>query len=483
MVIKDTGAVFFRIPIATNSGKRSRMLKTKRNVSFLMVFLTIMCVFVFTSESSAASQPEWVRSHLDGTLKLRNLYHGVSFSEYKGKSPDFKALRLAKDRALDELCYQLSVSISSEFKDRIVKKGEYEEQHIASSLFISTRKVLSGVQEKDKWTDGRKHRHWALLVIDKKSADHQIEQQQFINEVVDRLEHKQDEILEGIKQMASVLNNNMQVYKDRMNQLGGLLKTIDSKVEASGDQTKKEYASLRQEIQHLESSRKAYEERLAESEKRKSEQIEELIAQNKELKSLMSQLSQRIQDDSFLALTDDDIKYKDADTDFQVAIRPDRGQGADYYKGEKARFLVQSSMGCYIKVIYISTKNKGSGEEKKINTVLFPNAHDRDNWINTGETKVIGRLGELQVQAPFGKDVITAIASERQFADIEEIVRDSHGGYYTEVTANTRGAIEMRTRGIQVVPLDGNSTIEASSIRHGLSLMTTDTCFIVSHPN
>ena len=459
------------------------MRNAKRNVSFLMVSLTIICAFLLTGKSFAATQPEWVRSHLDGTLRFRNLYHGVSFSEYKDDAPGFESLRLAKDRALDELCYQLSVSIRSEFKDRIDKKGEYEEQHIASSLFISTRKVLSGVQEKNKWTDIRKHHHWVLLVIDKKSADHQVEQQQFINEVVDRLEHKQDEILEGIKQMASVLTNSMQLYNNRMNQLESLLKTINTKVEASGAKTKDEYASLRQEILLLESARKAYEEQLAESEKRKSEQIEELIAQNKELKALINQLSQKIQDDYFLALTDDDIKYKNAETDFRVEIRPDRGQGADYYEDERVRFLVQPSRGCYVKVIYISTPKKGSGEEKKVNTVLFPNAHDKDNWINWTETKVIGRLGELQIQPPFGKDVVTVIASERQIADIEEIIQDSQGGYYTEVTENSRGAIEMRTRGIQVVQPEGNSTIEASSIHHGLSPVTTDTCFIVSHPN
>jgi len=459
------------------------MPTAKRNVPFLIIFFIITSVFLIPGKTFSAFQPEWVQTHISGTLKMQKLYYGASFSDYKGEIPDYDTLRLAKDRALDELCYQLSVSIQSKFEDSIVKKGDYEEQHIASSLFISTRKVLSGVQEKDKWTDIRKHRHWVLLVIDKEKADHQVEQQKFINEVVDRLEYKQDEILAGIKQMASVLNNSMRVYKDRMNQLEGLLKTIDTKVEASGEQTKGEYSALRKEIVRLESSRKAYESRLAGSEKRQGEQIETLIAQNKELKTLMSQLSQRIQGDYFLALADDDIKYKNADTNFRVTLKPDKGQGADYFDGEKVRFLAQSSRGCYIKVIYISTSNKGSGEEKKVNTILFPNAHDRDNWASAGETKVIGRLGELQIQPPFGKDVITVIASEKQFVDIEEVVSGTRGGYYAEVTSTTRGAIEMRTRGIQVVRPESSSTIEASSTQHELSPVATDTCFIVSHPN
>ncbi len=173
----------------------------------------------------------------------------------------------------------------------------------------------------------------------------------------------------------------MQVYKDRMNQFESLLETIDTKVEASGTQTKNEYASLRQDIMQLGKTRKTHEETLAQSEKKQSEQIEELIAQNNELKTMMSQLSQRIQNDYFLALADDDIKTKDVASNFRVKIRPDKGQGADYIYGEKVRFVVQATRDCYIKMIYISSQNETSGEKQKINTLLFPNDHDRNNWI------------------------------------------------------------------------------------------------------
>ncbi len=458
------------------------MLTVKRNVSFLMGCLIITSVFLFPCKTFAAFQPEWVQTYISGTLKMQDLYYGASFSDYKGEIPNYEELRRAKDRALDELCYQLSVSIQSKFEDSIVKKGEYEEQHIVSSLFISTRNVLSGVQEKDKWTDDRKHRHWVLLVIDKEKADQQVKQQKFINEVADRLESKQDEILEGIKQMTSLLNNTMQIYKDRMNQLEGLLKTIDTKVEASGDQTKREYSALRKEIMRLESSRKAYEERLAGPEKNQSEQMEVLIAQNKALKVLMGQLSERIQGDYFLALTNDDIQYKEADTDFRITLKPDKGQGADYFDGDKVRFLVQSSRGCYIKVVYISSTEGVSAKENKINTILFPNAHDRDNWIAGGKTKVIGRLGELEIQPPFGRDVISVIASEKQFDDIGELLQRSPDGYYSETTSNTRGALDIRSRGIQIVPPESGTVINTSTSHICLAPVATDTCFVVSHP-
>ncbi len=177
-----------------------------------------------------------LQHHIDGSLKLRGLYHGISFAEYDGSSPDYDAMRLAKDRALDELCYHLSVSIQSSFKDSIVKQGDFEEQAITSSLFVSTRKVLSGIQERDKWTNPKKQRHWVILVIDKDSADDQMKQQQFINEVVDRLEHKQDEILKGIKQIATMLNQNMKVYQDRMQHLSQLMENLDTKMGAAESQ-------------------------------------------------------------------------------------------------------------------------------------------------------------------------------------------------------------------------------------------------------
>jgi len=164
-----------------------------------MICFFSLGLFLLSGGASAAYQPEWLQTHLDGALDMKGMYHGISFAPFESKTPDYDTLRLAKDRALDELCYQLSVSIQSKFEDSIVKNGAFEEQQIASSIFISTRNVLTGVQEKGTWTDAGKQRYWVLLVIDKEKADQQIEEQKFINEVIDRLEHKQDEVLEGIQ--------------------------------------------------------------------------------------------------------------------------------------------------------------------------------------------------------------------------------------------------------------------------------------------
>jgi hypothetical protein len=438
------------------------------------------CLFFFfiilaISDSWAANRPNWLRAHLEGTLKMQDLYHGVSFAPFEGKTPDYDAMRLAKDRALDELCYQLSVSIKSNIEDRMVKKGDYEEQHVISSLFVSTRKILSGIEERDKWTDSTGHCYWVFLVINKAGADRQLEQQTFINEVADRLEHNQQEILEGVKRISSVLSNTMQVYAARMNRLESLLKILDTKVGSTGDRTGEEYALIRQEIMRIDEGRKEYEERIASSQRQQGEQIKELIHQNNELKKMLSRISDKIQKDYFLALTDDDLEHKALNPDFSVAIEPAKGQGADYFQGEKVCFRVYASRGCYIKVIYLSSIDEGSGHEKRTNTLLFPNVHDRDNWIGPGERKLVGSQGELEVQPPFGKDIVTVVASVNPFTDLEDLFAKSRGGYYSENTANTRGALSLRTRGLAVVHSPAGTHLQSVPV-------ATDTCFIVSHP-
>jgi len=455
----------------------------KNNLKLQLLSLAAFSIFLFTSPLSAAPrQPQWLHSHLNGTLKLSGVYHGISFADYRGKKPDYDAIRLAKDRALDDLCYQLSVSVKSDFKNRILKKSGYEEEKISSSLFVSSRKVLSGVREKDGWTDARSRRHWVLLTIDRQKADEQLQQQKFINEVVDRLDRKQDEILEGTKKIAGLLDRHMSVYSAQMKHYEKLLQTIDQKVTGASDQTKMEYDQIRQTITSLEKRQKLHDEKMAGFSQQQSEQIAELGRQNKMLQNYLIQLSEKIQKDYFLALTNDDLKHKTLNPDFRVQIKPEKGQGASYYRKEKIRFLIKASRGCYIKIIYLSSAAEGSASQKKMNTLLFPNVHDKDNWIRAGETKIIGRYGELEVQPPFGKDVITVVASESQFTDLDETLQQAAGDYYSEVTVNTRGAIRMRTRGIGVVKATSDSTTAGNLKPSPQDGIASDTCFIVSHP-
>jgi len=447
----------------------------------IVLFEFFLIILSGTSLTAFASYPPvWVNDHQNGSLKQAGFYHGVSFADFKGGTPGYDDMRKAKDRALDELCYQLSVSVKSQFKESLSQQGAFDEQHVASSLFVSTRKTLSGIKEKAKWTDSKKHRHWVLLVIDKTKADRQVKQQKFINEVVDRLENRQDEILKGTKEIANILNRNMKAFDDRMAQLQTLLKEIEKKTDASGESARKEYADIRSQIEELERTRKQHLNEIESTQQQQSQKIDELISQNKEFKNLLSRIAGNIKNDYFLALTDDDVKHSGKSRSFKVRIDPEKGQGADYYNGEKIKFKIKATRDCYIKVIYLSTAGKGR-KTQTINTLLFPNVHDQNNRLKAGETKVIGKLGELEVQPPFGKDVITVIASAKQFTDIKETLRKAQDGYYSETVSSTRGAVNLRTRGVGVVQ---PASLPVGTQYQGTTATTqiaTDTCFIVSH--
>ena len=111
--------------------------------------------------------------------------------------------------------------------------------------------------------------------------------------------------------------------------------------------------------------------------------------------------------------------------------------------------------------------------------MLFPNEHDRDNWLPAGENKIIGKHGELEIRPPFGKDVVTVVASEKQFTDIEENLKRAPGTYYSVVTGNTRDAIRVRGLGV-VQPATREYPGSAQPSDSGR--VASDTCFIVSHP-
>jgi len=432
------------------------------------VFLLMLFPFVCL----ASPQPRWLREHMAGTFDLPGLYYGISSAPFTGKRPAYEEKNVARDRAVNDLSYRLSVSVQSSFKEILGQKGDYSDQEVESSLFVTTRLVLSGVEAQEDWTDQRKRLYWVIVTVDKQKADKQVAQQNFINEVLGRLEGKQDEVLKGIKTIEQVLSQRLAAYEGQVAHLTDLVETIDSKIEHAGAQTKQEYASLQSEIQRLQhaflSSRNA--------------EMEQLIQQNTVLRELLGKITQTIDKDYFLSLSSDDVNHQQTNPQFRVRIEPEKGQGADYYHGEKIRFRVRASRDCFIKVIYLSSTAEGASSSKRMNILLFPNAHDMNNRLRAGETKVIGKRGELEIHAPYGKDIVTVVASKRQFTDLKETVRSAEGRYYAEVTSNTRGAIKMRSRGVEVVEPASNADLGSSQMPGSLSSVATDTCFIVSRP-
>jgi hypothetical protein len=386
----------------------------------LVAILLFAITMLSYSICSASPQPRWLRDHMAGTFELPGLYYGIASAPFKGGSPVYDEKASARDRAVNDLCYRLSVSVQSSFKELLGQRGTFSNQEVESSLFVTTRLVLSGVEPQEDWTDQKGRLYWIIVTVDKERADKEVAQQNFVTEVIDRLEGKQDEVLKGIKSIEELLCQRLAAYEGRVAHLTGLVETIDSKIEHAGAQTKQEYAAVQEEIKHLEQAFL----------KGQNAKMEELAQQNRVLSDLLGKISQKIGKDYFLSLSADDMKYQQANAQFRVQIAPDKGQGAEYYHGDKVQFRVRASRDCYIKVVYLSSSAEGAGTGRRMNILLFPNTHDRNNRIRAGETTVIGRHGELEIRPPYGKDVVTVVASQTQFQDLEESLEQARGNQY-----------------------------------------------------
>jgi hypothetical protein len=398
--------------------------------------------------------PLWVEEFQKGSLISDNTYFGVGSADYNGQSPDHECQLLSKNRALDDLSYQLSVSITSELKDNLSQKGKYSEEQVTSSLFVSTRKVLSGIKEQEKWNDDKERRYWVMLAIDKNRAERQVQQQDFVNEVVLRLEKNQTDIKMGIEKIKSLIDVHTSKNDHRMKNMEKILARINQKIK---DNPQKEYEVFIKKTQFIEKQWQRQES----LSKNQAIKLDLLIQQNQQLTEQLTQLSSNIQKDHFLAMVEDDVKKQQDNQQLEVTITPEKGQNALYVKGETIRFIVTANQECYIKVIYLSTIDDSNRNETRINTLIFPNAHDKNNRIKAHHPTLIGRYDELEVQPPFGKDIITVVASTTQFNDLHHLIEESGGEYYSYKTDSIRGAIEARGIG------DRKKAV-------------TDTCFIVS---
>lgn len=419
----------------------------------LCAAIVIIATVTFPAFTFAAPPP-WVEAFREGSLISPEAYFGVGMADFQSDSPDYECRRLSKDRALDELSYQLSVSITSLLKEKLSQKGDYSQEQVSSSLFVSTRKVLNGITVKEKWTDSGDRQYWVMLAIDKESAERQVKQQDFINEVVNRLEKKQAEINTGIKKLNTLLSDHDKRIDHRMHKMEDLLNRINKKITTAAQNPQVNYSAFMQKLEQVE---KQWQKKPKDDQ---SDRLNDVIRQNQILTERLSQIMGMIQQDQFLSLLADDVKNQQTNGNFKVTIVPEAGPGADYTEGDTIRFKVSSNRDGYIKVIYTSSIGNEGGDEKFMNTLLFPNHQERDNRIKADITKTIGDKNELIVQPPFGKDVVTVIVSSTQFKDLDHLLTESEEAYYSFETHSTRGAVTARGIGVRE--------------------KATDTCFIIT---
>ncbi len=375
-------------------------------------------------------------------------YYGINSAQFNGNQKDYDTIQKAKDRSIMDLSYSLSANIQSYFEEYL---SEYEDDEVKSSLMLSSRLVLDGIQEKDAWLDCQHQTYWMMVSIDKHLAENQVRNQNFINQVLDRLKHRQGEVKKGVQFIAELLNQRTQRIDNYLGHIKQLSVAIEHKLASNSKHSGENYRKL---IQRINTMCRLFN-RFNHTDDQRFQKINEKQA------ILMNELitvSSTIQSDYFLSFVSDDIVMNNRL--FRIQIKPSKGQGAEYFAGERIFFTVNANRNCYIKVMYIQS----TGEE----TILLPNVYDRNNYVKAGQPVIVGKLGELMVLAPFGQDTITVVASETPFTDLDDqlnIAARSKQHYLTQNLPSPSQTVRIR---VGDFPL--NNSIQ----------LATDTCIIYS---
>jgi len=89
---------------------------------------------------------------------------------------------------------------------------------------------------------------------------------------------------------------------------------------------------------------------------------------------------------------------------------------AHYVEGELLSVKLRSSEGVFVRLYHLSA-------EKKL-TQIFPNSGRTDNYLKGGEAVTLPGPGDgfkFRMKAPFGTEIILAVASPVQFTDGENL--------------------------------------------------------------
>ena len=121
---------------------------------------------------------------------------------------------------------------------------------------------------------------------------------------------------------------------------------------------------------------------------------------------------------------------------------PDPGSRV-YYDGDELSFSIFADKDCYVMVYHIDTNQKIQ--------LIFPNTHDRDNFIKGGAAIKIPQNGSyfFKLQAPFGQDTILVKGALKQFANIDAEMQEPE----TDATRETVTRSVRRGLNIQVRPV------------------------------
>jgi len=99
--------------------------------------------------------------------------------------------------------------------------------------------------------------------------------------------------------------------------------------------------------------------------------------------------------------------------DFTLNVSTDK---THYTAGDLMTVTIQADRDCYVRLYLVSADNQVQQ--------LFPNQWQRDNFVKGGQTvKIPGETADFQFRmaAPFGLEILKAVASTAQFADVKNM--------------------------------------------------------------
>ncbi|KPA18595.1 hypothetical protein MHK_001186 [Candidatus Magnetomorum sp. HK-1] len=411
-------------------------------IFFLLIIIYPPILYANKEKCQSSHQPQWVLNPLHD----KQNYYGISSASFINHQIDYQTIEQAKNRAIKDLSYGLSVNIQSYYEEQLTS---YKDDEIKSSFMLSARLVLNGIKVYEQWTDCKEKQHWVMVSINQSSADKQVKAQEFINQVLKCLKSGQKEILKSIDSMNEIISMRMKRIERQYEHLIKLSKVLDNKLTTSLTQKEKNYRDL---IKHI----KMLTHQFNQSQQQKNKQMSTMINVQQQLIKDVETISQHIQSDYFLSYINDDVAIPKSD--LHVRIVPENGR-KDFYEEENIRFWVKSNQDCFIKVLYISKTGK--------EFMIFPNSHDKNNCLKAGVQKTVGERNDLTVIQPFGLDTVTVIASKTQFSNINEQLKLNKGIYYIKRLRSPLHGVQTRAIGV----------VEKLSFQ----VYATDTCYIVSH--
>jgi len=123
----------------------------------IIVFLTLFLLFF--SILSGAKAPDWVTKRpIDN-----NYYIGLGVAEKDTETSEY--IQKAKDRALNEISSEITVTISGATINKILEKAGVAKEEFESQIQSSTQAQLEGYELVDTWEN--KHQYWVYYRLSK----------------------------------------------------------------------------------------------------------------------------------------------------------------------------------------------------------------------------------------------------------------------------------------------------------------------------